>query len=114
MIKPPSAPLTYLHWCQWRRFRGGEGGGCPPPLTAVLLRMGPCAPSGEYICIICKILESFYIGNSLLGDELAMAQQLISDILICFAADVLDRALRYGSRGAPLGRPIALLYKYVL
>jgi len=39
-------------------------------------------------------MQTFYIGNSLLGDELAIAQQLIglSDILTCFAADVLDRA----------------------
>jgi len=34
----------------------------------------------------------FFIGNSLLVEELAIAQQLISDILTCFAADVLDRA----------------------
>jgi len=31
--------------------------------------------------------------RSLLGDELAIAQQMISDILTCFRADVLDRAL---------------------
>jgi len=37
-------------------------------------------------------MQTFYIGNSHLGDELAIAQQLISDILTCFAADVLDRA----------------------
>jgi len=39
-------------------------------------------------------MQTFYIGNSLLGDELAIAQQLIglSDILTSFAADVLDRA----------------------
>jgi len=37
-------------------------------------------------------MQTFYIGNSLLGDELAIAQQLISDILTCFEADVLDRA----------------------
>jgi len=37
-------------------------------------------------------VQTFYIGNSLLGDELAVAQQLISDILTCFGADVLDRA----------------------
>jgi len=33
-------------------------------------------------------MQTFHIGNSLLGDELAIA--LISDILTCFAADVLD------------------------
>jgi len=33
-------------------------------------------------------MQTFYIGNSLLGDELAITQQLISDILTCFAADV--------------------------
>jgi len=33
-------------------------------------------------------MQSFYIGNSLLGDELAIAQQLISDMLTCFAVDV--------------------------
>jgi len=37
-------------------------------------------------------MQTFYINNSLLGDELAIAQQLISDILTCFAADVLNRA----------------------
>jgi len=37
-------------------------------------------------------MQQFYIGNSLRGDELANAQQLISDILTCFGADVLDRA----------------------
>jgi len=39
-------------------------------------------------------MQTFYIGNSLLSDELAIT--LISDILTCFAADVglglLDRA----------------------
>jgi len=39
-------------------------------------------------------MQTFYIGNSLLGDELANAHQLISDILTCFAADVLDNALQ--------------------
>jgi len=36
-------------------------------------------------------MQTIYVGNnySLLGDKLAVAQQLISDILICFAADVL-------------------------
>jgi len=61
--------------------------------------------SGEYIatmhnlqymplCIILKILQTFYIDNnySLLGDDQAIAQQLIYDILTCFAADVLDMA----------------------
>jgi len=37
-------------------------------------------------------MHKFYIGNSLLSDELAIAQQLILDILTCFAADVLDMA----------------------
>jgi len=37
-------------------------------------------------------MQTFYIGNSLLGDELAIAQQLIFDMLTCFAPDVLDRA----------------------
>jgi len=58
-------------------------------------------------------MQTFYIGNSLLGDELAIAQQLISDILTCFAADVLDRAhlvTQYAPRGAPLGHPTALLH----
>jgi len=34
-------------------------------------------------------MQTFYIVNSLLGDELAIAQQLISDILTCFGAEVL-------------------------
>jgi len=37
-------------------------------------------------------MQTFYILNSLLGDELAIVQQLISHILTCFAADVLDKA----------------------
>jgi len=37
-------------------------------------------------------MPKFYIGNSLLRDELAIAQQLICDILTCFADDVLDTA----------------------
>jgi len=56
-------------------------------------------------------MQTFYIGNSLLGDELSITQQLIglSDILICFAADVLDRtplAAPYGGgRRCPIGVP---------
>jgi len=65
-------------------------------------------------------MQNNYIGNSLLGDELAIAQQLISDILTCFGANVLDRAtlaaeavLKVPNRGpmgdykgkiAPIGR----------
>jgi len=37
-------------------------------------------------------MQKLYIGNSLLSDEVAIAQQLISDILTCFGADLLDRA----------------------
>jgi len=84
----------------WSKFTGinsggateGARGGAAAPLAAVLLRMAP-------LCTKCWIymhnLQNyaiFFIGNSLLGDELAIAQQLISDILTCFAADVLDRA----------------------
>jgi len=36
-------------------------------------------------------MHTSFIGNSLLGDELAIEQQLISDNLTCFVADVLDR-----------------------
>jgi len=32
------------------------------------------------LCIICKIMQNNYIGNSLLADELAIALQLISNI----------------------------------
>jgi len=42
--------------------------------------------------MICKIMQKLCNGNSLLGDELAIAQQLIFDILTCFVADVLNRA----------------------
>jgi len=42
--------------------------------------------------MICQIMPNLYVGNSLLGDELAIAHQLISDILTCFAPGVLDRA----------------------
>jgi len=56
-------------------------------------------------------MQTFYrpIGNSLLGDELAIAQQLISDILTCFAADVLDRA----PLAAEAPHRGALLYCYI-
>jgi len=39
-------------------------------------------------------MQKMYVGNnySLVADEPPSAQQLISDILTCFAADVLDRA----------------------
>jgi len=37
-------------------------------------------------------LQTFYIGNSLQGDEQAIAQQLLSDILTCFGADVFEKA----------------------
>jgi len=37
-------------------------------------------------------MQKSYIGKSLLADALAIAQQLISDILTCFAADVLNGA----------------------
>jgi len=37
-------------------------------------------------------MQTIHIGNSLLGDELGISQQLISNILTCFRADVLDRA----------------------
>jgi len=46
-------------------------------------------------------MQTFYIGNSLLGDELAIGHQLISDILTCFAADALDRAGHPYGAGAP-------------
>jgi len=73
---------------------GGGARGPAAPLTAVSYVWHPCAPSGEYIYIIFKIMQKLYIGNSLVGDELAIiiAHQLISDILAYFAADVLDRA----------------------
>jgi len=50
-------------------------------------------------------MQPFYFGNSLLGDELAIAQQLTSDILTCFGADVLDRAPL--AVEAPIGEPLA-------
>jgi len=37
-------------------------------------------------------MHKLYIENSLLGDELAIAEQLISDILTSFVADILDKA----------------------
>jgi len=60
----------------------------PPPLTAVLLHMVPLS-SGKYICIICKLMQTFSV------------------ILTCFAADVLDRAhlsTEAPYRGFPMGR----------
>jgi len=63
--------------------------------------MAPFAPSDEYICIICKIMQLFKIGNSLTGDELAIAQQLIFDILTCIAADTCIGWGASGGKGAP-------------
>jgi len=37
-------------------------------------------------------MQTFYIGNSVLGDELAIAQLLLSDIMTCLEADVFERA----------------------
>jgi len=64
----------------------GGRGGRPPPWQPFCYVWRPCAPSGEYtcICIICKIMQQIYIGNSLLGDKLVIAQQLKSDILTFF------------------------------
>jgi len=48
-------------------------------------------------------MQTFYIGNYLRGDELAIAQQLISVILTCFVADVLDASgAEAPHRSAPL------------
>jgi len=58
-------------------------------------------------------MQTFYIGNSLLGDELVIAQELISDILTCFGADVLDRAPlvaevpHMGASCSPMGGALA-------
>jgi len=77
-------------------IRGGARGvATPQPPFCYVWR--PCAPSQvvhiyTYICIIFKIMQTFCISNLLLGDELAIEQQLISVILTCFAADVLDKA----------------------
>jgi len=69
----------------WNEGSGGAIGGRegrPPPLTAVLLRMAPLCTMWRIICIFCKIMQTFYIGNLHLGDELAIAQQLIIIIII--------------------------------
>jgi len=53
-----------------------------------------------------NILYRQYANNySLLRDEQAIAQQLISDILTCFAADILDRAPLAAE--TPMGAPAA-------
>jgi len=66
---------------------------------------------GYYIAyiIMLEIMQTNYIGNSLLGDELAIAQQLISDILTCFAADVLDWSAPLAEEAPHIGRSTALL-----
>jgi len=53
-------------------------------------------------------MQNNYIGNSLLGDELAIAQQLISVSLTCFGADVLYRAplAAEALHRAPLAAPM--------
>jgi len=58
--------MTIIHMhsanMQWRHYRGG-GEEAAAPLTAVLLRIAPLC--GEYIRIIRKIMQTFYIVNSL-------------------------------------------------
>jgi len=72
---------------------GARGGGRPPPLTAVLFRIVPlCTKYGIYLHNLQNYANILNIGNSILGDDLAIAQQLVSDILTCFGADVLNRA----------------------
>jgi len=51
-------------------------------------------------------MQTFYIGNSILGEELANTQQLLSDIMNCFEADVLNRARLWRQRH-PIGEPLA-------
>jgi len=51
-----------------------------------------------------------------IGDQLAIAQELISDILTCFAADVLDRAPQSLAAEAPHMGALQhhYIYRYVL
>jgi len=65
-------------------------------------------------------MQTFYIGNSLLGDRLAIAQQLISDILTCFRGRCMDRAPLAAEAPYPIMKTnnenylqaTALLYRY--
>jgi len=50
-------------------------------------------------------MQTFYIGNSLLGDELAIAQQLISDILLVLGLMYWIRRLWRQRR--PIREPLA-------
>jgi len=70
---------------------GARGAADSPPDSRFVMYCAPVHQVVNIIWIICKIMQTFYIGNSLLGDELAIAQQMISDLLTCFEADVLDR-----------------------
>jgi len=48
-------------------------------------------------------MQTIYIGNSLLGDDLAIAQQLISDILTCLGRLCRQRRPYRGASCRPYG-----------
>jgi len=52
-------------------------------------------------------MQTFYIGNSFLVDELAIAQQLICDIHTCFGADVGYWIGRLWLQRRPIAEPLA-------
>jgi len=66
-------------WKQWRHHRGARGAATPPDSRFVTYGT-PVRQVVNIIWIICKIMQTFYTGNSLLGDELAIAQQQIFDM----------------------------------
>jgi len=91
-------------------------GGRPPPDSRFVTYRAPVHQVANIyiLSIICKIVQIFFIVNSLLGDELAIAQQLISDILTCFSADVLNRvplAAEASHRGALQDSYINMSYR---
>jgi len=60
---------------QWRRYRECKGAAAPP--DSRFDTYGAPVHQVVNICIIFKIMQTFYIGNSLLGDKLAISEQLI-------------------------------------
>jgi len=83
---------------------GAKGGGCPlPPDSRFVTYAAPVHQVVNVYEYFAKLRKHcIIIGYSLLCDELAIAQQLVSDILTCFAADVLNTVpLRRHPIGAP-------------
>jgi len=67
-VSPLSQTIPTTHTTtQWRHYRGGEGAAALPDSHFVIY--GTPVHQVVNMCIICKIMQIYYIGNSLLGDK---------------------------------------------